>query len=270
VQVLVDTIYLADIMNDKQVKTDISDELIMSHLGYVEGLAKQRIKYYFPVELDDLIQAGRLGLIEAARRFNPQKSKKKSIKFSTYAFNWINKYMVEEYLRARFPIHIPEKKLRKLNASNRIYHTLERELVREPKYDELVSRIKAKLCITVKEAEEVTRILALGERIYSLDQTIADDSDTTFADTLESPYRVEDTLDDLLPEELSGVLSTLTPFEKRILEVRFGIGTGQASSFEKIAQEYNVSKETIRRKEIKAFRKLRHPSRSRKLKEFIE
>jgi RNA polymerase primary sigma factor len=243
---------------------------ILSHLGYVDALAKQRIKYYSPVDLEDLIQAGRIGLVEAAKRFNPKMGTKHKVKFTTYAYNWINKYMIQEYIKARYPLHIPEKKLRKLGDGNRILHILEEELGREPTYNELILEMKERLDGTLNELEEVTRIVALGEQVYSLDKPIGEEAETTFADIIEEPDRVEDTLDDLLPEELSGVLSTLTPQEKRVLEVRFGIGVGQASSLEEVSKEFGVSKETIRRIEAKSLRKLRHPSRSRKLKAFVE
>jgi len=257
----------------KRAKVESNSEvegLIISNLGFVDALAKKRVRDWSPVELDDLVQAGCVGLVEAARRYDSERGYEEGTKFTTYAYPWIHKYMVEEYLRARYMLHVPEKELRKVVIGNRIRARLEQELAREPTYGELLREMTDGEGNSEREMEKAKRIIAIGERVYSLDRRLSDDSNTTFADVIPDPDRIENTLDDLLPEKMAEVLETLTPKEKRVLEIRFGIGTGKAYTLEEVAREFKVSRETIRHVEAKVLRKLRHPSRSRLLKDLIE
>ena len=142
---------------------------------------------------------------------------------------------------------------------------------REPTFNELVNYLEKEKRVTRQEAEKILRHVGIAEtKVYSLDRKISEDSNVTFADIIEDPNRIEHTIGDLLPKEMEEVLNTLNPREQRVLEIRFGIGTGIAYTLEEAAKEFNVTPERIRQIEAKALRKLRHPSRSRRLKKYIE
>ncbi|MDD4859237.1 MAG: sigma-70 family RNA polymerase sigma factor [Dehalococcoidales bacterium] len=245
-----------------------ANNLIISHLKDVKIMAKEFKKHASIVELYDLIQAGSVGLVEAAKRFDKARAEKEGIKFLTYAYSWIKKYMTLEYIHTRYMLHVPDKELRKVSYANRRRNWLIQLLGREPSYDELVRELTAHL--DSKEAVKVTKIIAINDRVYSLDRKISEDTDITFADVIPDPDRIEDTLEDVLPETMNETLATLTPQENRVLEIRFGIGTGKAFTLEETAKEFGISKERIRQIEAKALRKLRHPSRSRKLRDFLK
>jgi RNA polymerase primary sigma factor len=255
----------------KALRTEQSERLILAHMGFAEAIAR-KFKAKFPsVELDDLIQAGNVGLIEAARRFDTKVAQKRGAKFTTYAYPWIKKYIMQECEKTIYKLHVPDKVRRKVTHLRDLKSIYSLFLGREPTFNELVNYVKQEMRITKQEAEKYLRnVGAGGAEVYSLDRKINEDSNITFADVIEDPHRVEHTIADLLPEEVEKTLSTLSPRETRVLEVRFGIGTGRAYTLEEVAREFNVSTERIRQIEVKAFRKLRHPSRSRRLKDYLD
>jgi len=255
----------------KARRTEQSERLILAHMGFAEAIAR-KFKAKFPsADVDDLIQAGNVGLIEAARRFDTKIAQKRGAKFTTYAYPWIKKYVMLECEKTIYKLHVPDKVRRKVTHLRDLKSIYSLFLGREPTFSELVNYVKQEMRITKQEAEKYLRnVGAGGAEVYSLDRKINEDSNITFADVIEDPHRVEHTIADLLPREMEKILSTLNSRETRVLEVRFGIGTGRAYTLEETAKELNVSTERIRQIEAKALRKLRHPSRSRRLKGYLE
>ncbi len=251
--------------------TDQSERLILSNMDFVKALAS-KFKAKFPsADIDDLIQAGNVGLIEAARRFDTKRAQEQGVKFTTYAYPWIQKYIIQECEKVIYTLHVPDKVRREIMNINNLKFKHSLFLGREPTFNELVKYLEVEGGVTKQEAEKLLRNVGMaGAKVYSLDRKISEDSDITFADVIEDPNRIEHTIEDLLPEKMEDVLSTLTPREHRVLQVRFGIGTGIAYTLEEVAKEFNVTSERIRQIEAKALRKLRHPSRSRRLKNYIE
>jgi len=248
-----------------------SERLILSNMDFVKALAG-KFKEKFPsADIDDLIQAGNVGLIEAARRFDTRRSQEQGVKFTTYAYPWIQKYIIQECEKVIYTLHVPDKVRREIMNINNLKFKHSLFLGRKPTFNELVKYLEVEGGVTKQEAEKLLRNVGIaGAKVYSLDRKISEDSNITFADVIEDPNRVEHTIEDLLPEAMNEVLSTLTPIEQRVLEIRFGIGTGIAHTLEDAAKEFNVTSERIRQIEAKALRKLRHPSRSRKLKSYLE
>lgn len=251
--------------------TDQSERLILSNMDFVKALAS-KFKAKFPsADIDDLIQAGNVGLIEAARRFDTRRAQEQGVKFTTYAYPWIQKYIIQECEKVIYTLHVPDKVRREIMNINNLKFKHSLFLGREPTFNELVKYLEVEGGVTKQEAEKLLRNVGMaGAKVYSLDRKISEDSDITFADVIEDPNRIEHTIEDLLPEEMEDVLSTLTPREQRVLQIRFGIGTGIAYTLEEVAKEFNVTSERIRQIEAIALRKLRHPSRSRRLKNYIE
>lgn len=248
-------------------KTDQSEKLILSNMNFVKALA-WKFKAKFPsVDIDDLMQAGNVGLIEAARRFDQERG----VKFTTYAYPWIKKYIIQECEKVIYTLHVPDKVRRKTKSINNLKSIYALFLSREPTFDELVDYLEREMRITKQKAKKLMKNVGIaGAKVYSLDRKISEDSNITFADVIEDPHRIEHTIGDFLPKEMEEVLNTLNPGEQRVLEIRFGIGTGVAYTLEEAAKEFNMTPQRIRQIEAKALRKLRHPSRSRRLKKYIE
>jgi RNA polymerase primary sigma factor len=250
--------------------TEESNRLILSYMDFVKALAC-KFKAKFPsADLDDLIQSGNVGLIEAARRFDTKRASERGIKFTTYAYPWIKKYITQECEQAIYKLHVPDKVKRKVIYMRNVKSMYLLFLGREPTFDELSKFVERDMCITPEKARKDMRDARMAEaEVYSLDKKISEDSNITLADVIEDPNRIEHTIEDLLPEEMEAVLSELTEREKRILEIRFGIGTGIAHTLEEAAKEFNLTPERIRQIEGKALRKLRHPTRSRRLRGYL-
>ncbi|MBA7603681.1 RNA polymerase sigma factor RpoD [subsurface metagenome] len=250
--------------------SESSKELIVSHLDFVIAIAK-KAKSRFPcVELDDLIQAGNLGLTKAAKNFDRHKADKRGAKFSTYAYFWIKKYLIQEFLKTKYKLHVPEKELRKISYKKKICNSLKQQLGREPSFDEIAKEISLEMKKSEYEGRQILKNIGMSDaQIYSLDRKIRDDSIVTFADIIADPHRIEQTLDDLvLPKMVQKIISSLGVREKRVLEARFGIGTARETSLEELGREFKITRERIRQLEARALRKLKHPSRSRKLKQY--
>jgi RNA polymerase primary sigma factor len=251
--------------------TDQSERLILSNMNFVKALAS-KFKAKFPsADIDDLIQAGNVGLIEAARRFDAKRAQEQNVKFTTYAYPWIKKYITQECEKTIYTLHVPDKVRRKIMYMNNLKSIHSLFFGKEPTFNELVDYLEKEMRVTKQEAEKLLRDVGIAEaKAYSLDRKINEDSNVTFADVIEDPNRIEHTIDDLLPKEMEEILNTLTPREKRVIEIRFGIGTGTAYTLEEAAREFKLTSERIRQIEAKVLRKLRHPSRSRRLRKYIE